>query len=42
MYIEDYAKKQIFGALERSKLPGNITDYTCDLYIEDYVQVKSL
>jgi len=42
MSIEDYSKKQLFGSVEKAKLPGNLTDYHCDLVIEEYAQVSSI
>lgn len=40
MYIEDYAKKQLFGSIDKNKIPANLTDYNCELIIEDYAQVS--
>lgn len=40
MYIEDCAKKAIFGSFDRNKLPNNLSDYNCELYIEEYSQVR--
>lgn len=39
MFIEDYAKKQLFGSIDKNKLEANLLDYTCELIIEDYLQV---
>ena len=36
MDIEEYYKKQIFGSLDKSKLPGPLTEYRCELVIEEY------
>lgn len=40
MYIEEYAKKQLFGSIDKNKIPANLTDYNCELIIEDYAQVS--
>lgn len=40
MYIEEYAKKQLFGSIDKNKIPANLTDYNCELVIEDYAQVS--
>ena len=40
MYIEEYAKKQLFGSIDKNKIPANLTDYNCELIIEDYSQVS--
>ncbi len=42
MFIEDYAKKQLFGSLDKNKLPANLVEYNCDLVIEDYTQVAHM
>lgn len=39
MYIEEYAKKQLFGSIDKNKIPANLNDYDCELIIEDYAQV---
>ena len=42
MYIEEYAKKQLFGSIDKNKIPANLADYNCELIIEDYAQVAVL
>lgn len=39
MYIEDCLKKDLFGTFERAKMPNNISDYRCELCIEEYASV---
>lgn len=36
MSIEEYSKKQLFGSIDKNKIPGNLSDYNCELIIEDY------
>ena len=39
MSIEEFSKKQVFGSVEKGKMPGPLTDYNCDLVIEEYAPV---
>jgi hypothetical protein len=42
MNIADLTKKQLFGSLDKSKIPGTLADYNCQLIIEEYQQVHIL
>ena len=40
MNIADLTKRQLFGSLDKSKIPGTLADYHCELIIEEYQQVS--
>jgi hypothetical protein len=39
MNIADLTKRHLFGSIDKSKIPGTLADYNCDLVIEEYEQV---
>lgn len=36
MNTADLTKRHLFGSIDKSKIPGTLADYSCDLVIEEY------